>query len=341
MKKGTIVRWLGLMAVMLIAVVLLILFAQWPLRRPSEQPASQELPHQAVTIKSVCNPCTYFFPVIGTHLPIQPILVPGLPLREPVNKRFGVGWWADSQCCVVQQTILGIGLGYIHDYLDAQNPVQMFQYSRIAATDCSYDLGARQLYNARACGKWIADNNYYGKYWIIGNEPDWVGVSLENYVAMWRAVDGFLQGVDPTVKLITTAWAGEERNAGPGAFVKLYRDTYGEIPRCYAWGFHQYHYYTQPITDNETSFLRWQDGLNRDIPGHPLIWITEFGWDWSTPCPTENDCIQYMREFVSWLLRQPQVDAWFWWRDSGALVSGNQITILGQCYKNLAHGDPC
>lgn len=277
----------------------------------------------------------YFFPQAGCS-PCAPSPKPPAALSD----RFGIGWWADANCCAFKDKALGISLGYVHDHLVSGNAVQMFHYSKVAPTVCSYDIDEHRLHDIWKCRQWIVENPGVTT-WIVGNEPDFLGVSLDDYVVMWHDVSAFLLSVNPNTRLIVTGWANESWDETAGRFLALYQARYGVKPHPYAWGFHQYHYAEQPVIDNEASVLRFVKGWQRDS-GWGNIWLTEFGWNWADGTAPDADRIAYMREFIPWLAKQPQIGVWFWWRDSGALVGDDgTLTRIGKCYSDLAHDKEC
>jgi len=261
-----------------------------------------------------------------------------LPLvsMPPADSRVSLSWFASNDCCAEQSAILKLSaVGYNYDFLDPANDVQVFNYTFLSHEPCSYDIAAHVILDRVGCADWIKWN-YLGGAWIIGNEPDFMGVTMQDYVQMYHDVKHFLAEVDPAATLILTAWAGHDWHATTGLFIQAYRGTYNEEADPDYWNLHLYHYAGWDSTADRAIVTEFASHLQGQV-----FWLGEFGWNWADSTTPAETRIKYIQDFIPWLLAQPQMGKMFWWRDSGALVSGGQMTALGQCYSALAHGGRC
>lgn len=189
--------------------------------------------------------------------------------------------------------------------------------------------------------------------YIVGNEltcpePCGSGVTPAEYAVWYADAWNTIKALDQTAKVAPFAPILDAM--GKDNLLDVW-DAYlaltGEMMPA---DFYPVHWYSHPgynlaadIADFEEDIAWLENYRGVKWVGPADYWLTEFGmptWVYEIP---EAELLAFMDDFVHYLMTNDVgVSLWAWWPyGEAALVADGEKTALGDCYYNLAIGQPC
>lgn len=193
-------------------------------------------------------------------------------------------------------------------------------------------------YDCQVIARWASE--HLGRFFVLGDEPDQVGISPEDYLAWYMPCYRTIKAADGSA---TVALTGIAQDFGqPGMHGLEYLNA------LWALGFQtdQLRVHSFP-PQNGASLERWKNYIEgwlvwRDahLPGVPLA-LGAFGY------PSGRDAdpllLARMEEMLDWLEASP-LEEWYWWQWHGVespynanrLWDGQALTPAGLVWQEMA-----